>query len=209
MRVSPREQLPTRRGRQTRASTDAAARTVVARKGILATRIADIAGEAGRCTSSFYNYYDSKELMIREWAVWLGDEARQRSIAAAQPGLNDRERSYQATAAHWNTYRDRLAEIISVSQIATVSNDVAECWSEICSVPICLITSLVKEAQRQRFCASGESRLAAIALMSMLNQFCSTQLSGHAGGVDDAACIKTLADTFYRTIYHREDGQHG
>ena len=61
MTVSPREQLPTLRGRQTQAAIDAAARVVIARKGILATTISDIAAEAGKSTASFYNYYDSKE----------------------------------------------------------------------------------------------------------------------------------------------------
>ena len=75
MTVSPREQLPTLRGRQTQAAIDAAARAVIARKGILATTISDIAAEAGKSTASFYNYYDSKEAMVREWAVRFRDEA--------------------------------------------------------------------------------------------------------------------------------------
>src|SRR6202041_2001744 len=41
-------ELPTHRGRQTQAAIDLAARTVIARKGVLATTIADIATEAGR-----------------------------------------------------------------------------------------------------------------------------------------------------------------
>ncbi len=208
MSVSPREPLPTLRGRQTQAAIDAAARAVVARKGILATTIADITDEAGRSTASFYNYYDSKEAMVREWAVRFREEARDRSMAAAQPGLSHRERSYQVAAAHWNTYRNRLAEIISVSQMAMISEDFAEHWNEICSLPIGLITSTVKQAQQQGFCSAGDARLIAVALVSMLNQFCYTQLSGQAshpsGGIDDDACIKTLADIFYRTIYHRE-----
>ena len=73
MTVAPREQLPTLRGRQTQAAIDAAARAVVVRKGILATTISDIAAEAGRSTASFYNYYDSKEAMVREWAVRFRD----------------------------------------------------------------------------------------------------------------------------------------
>ena len=208
MSVNPREQLPTLRGRQTQAAIDAAARAVVARKGILATTIADITGQAGKSTASFYNYYDSKEAMVREWAVRFRDEARARSMSAAQPGLSHRERSYRAAAAHWNTYRNRLAEIISVSQMAMINDDFAEYWDEICSFPIGLITSLVKQAQQQGFCAGSDPRLTAVALVSMLNQFCYTQLSGQAdhssASVDDTACINTLADIFYRTIYHRE-----
>lgn len=208
MSISPREELPTLRGRQTQAAIDTAARSVIARKGILAATVADIASEAGRSTASFYNYYDSKEAMVREWAVRFRDEARTRSLSAARPGLSNRERSYQAAAAHWNTYRNRLAEIIAVSQMAMISDDFAEYWNEICSLPIALITSLVKQAQREGFCPGDNAHLVAVALVSMLNQFCYTQLSGvNAADVDDEACIKTLADIFYRTIYHPENGQ--
>jgi AcrR family transcriptional regulator len=47
--------FPTHRGRRTQAAIDNAARAVIARKGILATTIADIAAEAGRSAASFYN----------------------------------------------------------------------------------------------------------------------------------------------------------
>jgi AcrR family transcriptional regulator len=205
--VSPREQLPTLRGRQTQAAIDAAARTVIARKGILATTISDIAAEAGKSTASFYNYYDSKEAMVREWAVRFRDEARERSRAAAEPGLTNWERSYEAAAAHWNTYRNRLAEMISVSQLAMISDDFAEYWADICSLPIGLITQMVKQAQRHGFCArEDDPHLVAVAMVSMLNQFCYTQLSGGAAAnaVADDACITALANIFYRTIYHKE-----
>ena len=75
--MTARFELPTMRGRQTQAAIDTAARAVVARKGILATTIADIASEAGRSTASFYNYYDSKEAMVRQWAIRFRDEARE------------------------------------------------------------------------------------------------------------------------------------
>jgi AcrR family transcriptional regulator len=207
--VSPREQLPTLRGRQTQAAIDAAARAVIARKGILATTISDIAAEAGKSTASFYNYYDSKEAMVREWAVRFRDEARARSGVAVEPGLTNWERSYEAAAAHWNTYRNRLAEIVSVSQLAMISDDFAEYWADICSLPIGLITQMVKQAQQHGFCAQEDDpHLMAVAMVSMLNQFCYTQLSGAAVGdtVDDDACITALAKFFYRTIYHKEPG---
>ena len=208
MTISPREQLPTLRGRQTQAAIDAAARVVIARKGILATTISDIAAEAGKSTASFYNYYDSKEEMVREWAVRFRDEARDRARAAAKPGLTNRERSYEAAAAHWHTYRHRLAEIISVSQLAMVNDDFAQYWDDICSLPISMISAMVKKAQRQGFCKGDDPRLVAVALVSMLNQFCYTQLSGDSAtnDVDDEACIGTIANIFYRTIYHKETG---
>lgn len=202
MTVTPREELPTIRGRQTRAAIDLAARTVVARKGILATTIADIAAEAGRSTASFYNYYDSKEAMVREWAVRFRDEARDRAAAAAAPELSNRERAHRAALAHWTTYRHRLAEIVAVSQLAMVSDDFARHWAEICELPISLVTAMVQQAQRQGFCPDDDAHLVAVALVSMLNQFCYTQLHGDRGGVvDDEACVATLANIFHRTIY--------
>ncbi|ORB62335.1 TetR/AcrR family transcriptional regulator [Mycolicibacterium tusciae] len=215
MSASSRVQLPTLRGRRTQAAIDAGARSVIARKGILATTISDIAAEAGKSTASFYNYYDSKEAMVREWALRFRDEARERSRAAAEPGLSNWERSYQVAAAHWHTYRHQLAEIVSVSQLAMVNDDFAEYWNDICSLPITLVTHMVKHAQQQGFCVDDDPRLVAVALVSMLNQFCYTQLAGDAGrgggkdphgdgdAVDDEACIITLANIFYRTIYHK------
>ena len=147
--------------------------------------------------------------MVREWAVRFRDEARERSRAAAEPGLTNWERSYKAAAAHWNTYRNRLAEIISVSQLAMISDDFAEYWADICSLPIGLITQMVTQAQRHGLCArEDDPHLVAVAMVSMLNQFCYTQLSGDgaADAVDDDACITTLANIFYRTIYHKEAG---
>ena len=209
MSTVARTPLPTARGRQTQAAIDDAARRVIAHKGILATTVADIAGEAGRSTASFYNYYDSKEAMVREWALRFRDEARERALAATAPGLSNRERSRQAAAAHWHTYRNRLAEIISVSQMAMISPDFAEYWSEICAFPTELIASLVNQVQGQGYCAGSDPQLIAMALVSMFNQFCYTQLSGSRveATVDDDACITTLAEIFYRTIYHRESGE--
>ncbi|MDP9166430.1 MAG: TetR/AcrR family transcriptional regulator [Actinomycetota bacterium] len=203
MTVAPREQLPTLRGRQTQAAIDAAARNVVARKGILATTIADIATEAGRSTASFYNYYDSKEAMVRDWAVRFRDEARERGQAAAEPNLDNQERAHRAVAAHWHTYRHRLAEMIAVSQLAMINDDFARYWSEICELPISMITAMVRQAQREGFSRDDDPHLVAVAMVSMLNQFCYAQLSGgNAATIDDDACIATLANVFYRTIYH-------
>lgn len=202
-----RSELPTRRGRQTQAAIDAAARAVIARKGVLATTIADIAAEAGRSTASFYNYYDSKEAMVREWALRFRDEAGQRAAPAARHGLSNRERVHQAAAAHWTTYRNRLAEMVGVSQLAMVSEDFARYWAEICAIPVAFIAEMVKRAQAEGYCAADDPQLLAVAIVSMLNQFCYVQLAGSpssGAGPDDQACIDTLANIFYRAIYCKE-----
>jgi AcrR family transcriptional regulator len=203
-----RTRLPTNRGRRTRAAIDAAARTVIARKGILATTIADIAAEAGRSTASFYNYYDSKEAMVREWALRFRDEVNQRALPVIRHGLSDRERAQQAAAAHWHTYRNRLAEMISVSQLAMINDDFAQYWVDICAIPTSFITEMVRRAQAQGYCAGDDPQLIAVAIVAMLNQFCYLQLAGTgsspAAAPDDQACINTLANIFYRAIYYKE-----
>lgn len=203
--AQPKQPLPTVRGRQTQAAIDAAARTVIARKGILATTTADIAKEARRSTASFYNYYDSKEAMVRQWALRFRDEANERAKSVLRHGLSNRERTREAAAAHWYTYRHRLAEMISVSQLAMVNDDFAQYWAEMCDVPITFITSMVERAQTQGYCRDDNPHLLAVAIVSMLNQFCYVQLSGRElADVDDEACIQTLANIFYRAIYCKE-----
>ena len=209
MTVSPREQLPTLRGRQTQAAIDAAARTVIARKGFLATTVADIASEAGRSAASFYNYYDSKESMVREWVQRFLADAKANVRAAEKPNMTNRERAYQAAATYWHTYRSRLAEIVSVTQLAMVNDDFAAYWSDLSALPMSLITAMVEQAQRDGYCdADGDPKLMAVALISMLNGFCYYQFSGdgRADAVNEEACIATLSDVFYRTIYHKENG---
>ena len=196
--------FPTHRGRRTQAAIDTAARTVIARKGVLATTIADIAAEAGRSAASFYNYYDSKEAMVRQWALRFRDEANQRALTVTRHGLSRRERAYEAAAAHWHTYRNRLAEMISVSQLAMVNDDFAQYWAEMCAIPISFITETVRRAQAEGYCRDDDPQLIAEAIVAMFNQFCYVQLSGiRSGEPDDQACIQTLANIYYRAIYSR------
>lgn len=200
-RAGPR--FPTHRGRRTQAAIDAAARTVISRKGILATTIADITTEAGRSAASFYNYYDSKEAMVRQWALRFRDEANRRALSVTEHGLSERERAHQAAAAHWHTYRHRLAEMISVSQLAMVSTDFAQHWDEMCSIPISFIADSVRRAQQRGYCRDDDPQLLAEAIVAMFNQFCYIQLT-RRDPPDDQACIRTLANIYYRTIYGEE-----
>ncbi len=208
MTIKPREQLPTVRGRQTQAAIDAAARAVIARKGFLATTVSDIAAEAGRSAASFYNYYDSKESMVREWVQRFLADAKASVRAADKPDLTNRERAHLAAATYWYTYRQKLPEIISVSQLAMVNEDFATYWTDLSALPTALIADMVRRAQQDGYCAGDDPKLTALALVSMLSQFCYYQFSGdgRADAVDDEACITTLANVFYRTIYHKETG---
>jgi AcrR family transcriptional regulator len=199
-RPGPVPAFPTHRGRRTQAAIDMAARTVIARKGILATTIADIAAEAGRSAASFYNYYDSKEAMVRQWALRFRDEITERARSVTEHGLSDRERAYEAAAAQWWTYRNRLAEVISIYQLAMINDDFARYWADICATPIAFISESVRRAQAEGHCPDDDPRLIAEAILAMFYQFCYTQLAG-GGEPDDAACIRTLANIYYRAVH--------
>ena len=201
-RAGPVRAFPTQRGRRTQVAIDVAARTVIARKGILATTIADIAAEAGRSSASFYNYYDSKEAMVREWALRFREEITQRARAVTEHGLSDRERAYEAAPAQWHTYRNRLAEVVSIYQLAMVNDDFAQYWAEICEIPVSFIAEAVRRAQAEGYCRDDDPRLIAEAIVAMFNQFCYLQLAGvRSAEPDDQACIQTLANIYYRAIY--------
>jgi hypothetical protein len=123
-------------------------------------------------------------------------------------GLSNRQRAQQVAAVHWHTYRNRLAEMISVSQLAMINDDFARYWAEICAIPTSFITEMVRRAQAQGYCAGDDPQLIATAIVAMLNQFCYLQLAGSgsspAGAPDDQACIDTLANIFYRAVYYKE-----
>ena len=208
MTVAPREQLPTLRGRQTQAAIDAAARIVIARKGILATTISDIAAEAGRSTASFYNYYDSKEAMVREWAVRFRDEARERARAAAEPGLTTRSaptggrRALEHLPSPTGRDDQRLTARHDQRRLRRVLG------RDLRTADLADHRDGETGSAARASAPDDDPHLVAVAMVSMLNQFCYTQLCGDAAAatVDDEACITTLANVFYRTIYHKEAG---
>jgi AcrR family transcriptional regulator len=142
--------------------------------------------------------------MVREWVQRFLADARAGREAAGRPGMTNFERSYEAAATYLHTYRSKLPEIVSVTQLAMVNDDFASYWTDLCSLPIELIMAMVKRAQRDGYCQGDDPKLVAIALLSMLNGFCYYQFSGdgRADAVDEKACINTLANVFYRAIYH-------
>jgi AcrR family transcriptional regulator len=201
---------PTARGRRTLESIDAAARKVIATKGFLKMTVADIVEVAGKSPASFYNYYDSKEALLRDWARQFQKEARRRADAAFDPKLTPRERVQAGARAQWETYRERLAEMVGVFQLAMINDDFAKFWDELCEEAVAGISEMVAGAQRRGYCPGVDPRLTASAIVSMLNMFCYEHLAnGAASDVDDERCIETLAEIWYRAIYWKPDESSG
>lgn len=200
---------PTVRGRKTLAAIEAAARRIIARKGFLAMTVADIAQEAGRSPASFYNYYDSKEDLLAHWADDFRAEAKARAVVAYKHGVPPRERVMESARAHWMTYRERLAEMVGVFQLAMINEEFAGHWRELCDDAVASITESVRRAQREGYCPGVDPGLTAAAIVAMLNQFCYDRLAGAGedADIDDEAAIRALGEIWYRAIYWRADEQ--
>ena len=188
---------PTVRGRATEAALQEAARRVVARKGFLKMTIADITSEAKRSTASFYNYFDSKEDLLDGWAEDFRREARDRATASYRSGVSHRDLILGSVRAHWETYKQHLAEMVGVFQFAMINEEFAERWRSLRAEAIESIAIGVERAQREGYCPGANARLVASAIVAMLNQFSYTWLAeggeGHRhrlrrGAGDQHAC---------------------
>lgn len=204
----------TYRGRETSAALQRAARGLIVRQGFLATTIADITAEAGRSQASFYNYYNSKEDMLAQWAAELQRDALARNLDMPAEGLGTYEGIVHGTRAHYMTYKDRLAEVIAVQQCATINEDFARIWQDRCNHAIELIAKGIRRAQERGYCTGNDPRMMASAIMSMLDHACYTWLvQAHRDPanipLDDETAIRTLADIWYRAVYHREPDDVG
>jgi len=193
---------PTIRGRETLAAIESAARKVIADKGFLKTTVPDIAREAGRSPASFYNYFDSKEHLLAHWAQEFKAEASRRARPAYASGVSHRERVAQSVRAHWDTYRERLAEMVGVSQLAMVNEEFAGYWRELCDAAVAGIAESIVRAQDEGYCPGLVPRVTASAIVAMLNQFCYDHLAGGARpDIDDDEAVAALTDIWYRAIY--------
>lgn len=205
--MTPEKPRPTRRGRETLEAIHAAARKVIGEKGFLKTTVADIVGEAGKSPASFYNYYDSKDALLEQWAREFQAEARRRfEVAIGGTHPDPYEQITASVRAHWETYRERLAEMVGVFQLAMINDDFARVWDELCGDLVAIIAHDVRRAQRKGYCPGADATLTARAIVSMLNMFSyDTLANGRAADADDERSIVTLADAWYHSVYWKPD----
>lgn len=200
---------PTVRGRDTQARIEQAAREVIARKGFFKTTITDIATAAQRSPASFYHYYDSKEDLLAALAENFRNSARGRAVQALHPGQDLREIIEQSVRAHWESYREHLGVMVGVFQLAMINDDFAHRWRDMCADAIDWVAQTVRMAQRQGYAPDADPELVGSAIVAMLNHFTYVWLveGGDVPGreLDEQAAIKTLTDTWYRTVSWREE----
>lgn len=201
---------PTVRGRDTQARLERAAREVIARKGFFKTTITDITSAAKRSPASFYHYFGSKEELLASLAEDFRAMARSRAVRALHPGQDLREIIQESVRAHWDTYREHLGVMVGVFQLAMIDDAFAQRWRDMCADAIDWVAQTVRMAQRQGYSTDADPELVGSAIVAMLNHFTYVWLvaGGDVAGreLDEEAAIKTLTDTWYRSVSWRDQG---
>lgn len=199
---------PTIRGRDTQARLERAAREVIARKGFFKTTITDITSAAKRSPASFYHYFGSKEELLASLAEDFRAMARSRAVQALHPGQDLRDIIQESVRAHWDTYREHLGVMVGVFQLAMIDDAFAQRWREMCADAIDWVAQTVRMAQRQGYSTDADPELVGSAIVAMLNHFTYVWLvaGGDVAGreLDEEAAIKTLTDTWYRSVSWRD-----
>lgn len=200
---------PTVRGRDTQTRLEQAAREVIARKGFFKTTITDITSAAKRSPASFYHYFGSKEELLASLAEDFRAMARSRAERALHPGQDLREIIQESVRAHWDTYREHLGVMVGVFQLAMIDDAFAQRWRDMCADAIDWVAQTVRMAQRQGYSPDADPELVGSAIVAMLNHFTYVWLvaGGDVAGreLDEAAAIKTLTDTWYRSVTWRDE----
>lgn len=116
--------VPTERGRRTRAALVQAARKVFERDGYLDARVSDIAKAAKVAHGTFYTYFSSKEEVFREVVVGvqadlLAQEGRDAQVDRSDPIA----RIDAANRAYVAAYRKDAAMLGLLEQVCTFNDD--------------------------------------------------------------------------------------
>lgn len=193
------------RGRATSLLIEDAARAVISRKGFLNTTVADITAEAGRSTASFYNYFDSKEQLVRHWANQFKEIAVGRARPGFAAGLSPRERINIFTRAHWDTYRECLAQMIGVFQLAMINDEFAHQWSSDCDLLRDGVCEMVRIAQRDGYCPGLSPENTGVAINAMLMHTAYEHLAGDRSSSltdeEEESIVQSLIAVWYHGIY--------
>ena len=190
---------PGRRARaaETQAALKAAARRVFARQGYLNTKIVDITTEAGRAAGSFYNHFASKEDLLEALAADLFAEGSRRATARGhRHDLADPGELRNHVATTWYVYRDHLPEISALIEAGLVHERLARRVRELRAGRVRIIEEHLVDLRAAGHELPGDPAIVASAMVSLLEQFCTTWLvnGGDRPGrqLDDDEAIDTL-----------------
>jgi AcrR family transcriptional regulator len=194
----------TPRGLRTEAAFEDAARKVFAERGFFNAKITDIAEAAGKSPGSFYNYYESKEMLLEVLADRFSAEVLER-VSHVTPSASPEEVIEEAVRIYVRTYREYLPEVIGVFQLSMVDERFAERWRQNRMRGIHGVLDGIKRARKEGFAKDLNAEILASAIVSTLESFCWVWLATGGDdtltGITEEEAVKTLAAVWYRALY--------
>ena len=198
---------------QTEAALKEAARRMFARRGYLNTKITDITQQARRSPGSFYNHFSSKEELLEALVADMFAEAKQRIAGEGfDHDLSDRTQLRAHLATVWHAYRNHLPEFVALMQASMVNKDFARRWRELRAGKVEIMQEHLDRVRAAGFQLPGDPAIVALALTSMMEQFCYIWFVAHADqgrgtagrAVTDKEVIDTLTSFALRGIIGTE-----
>lgn len=198
-----RAEPPSKRQR-TRDELLDAARRVIARKGLLAATIVDIADEAGRAPATLYTHFASKQELAHELARQFDSDATQPAPSLDRHGTGDyvRDNVHHATAQFWQTFADQLAVAVGAFQLAMVEPGFAAEWADVRRAVTQRFARAIQRLQERGVSAPFDAVPVASAISGML--FHAAIVDHFLGANEDAAdsddVVDTLAEIWFRSV---------
>jgi AcrR family transcriptional regulator len=176
---------------------------VIARKGLLAATIVDIAEEAERAPATLYLYFASKLDLAYVLARQFDSEAAHPATAASElaerSGDQVRENIAVTVGQFWQTFSEQLPVAVGAFQLAMVEPGFAAEWAEIRRAVTQRFTRAIQRLQDRGESPAFDPVPVASAISGML--FHSAIVAQFFGGErDDESMLGALTEIWYRGV---------
>lgn len=191
------------KGQRTEATFIDAARRVFVEKGYLNSKIADIAGAAGKSPGSFYNYWTSKEELLAELVDTFANDVAGRTLRGK--GADPLENIRVAVRVYWESYQEHLPEMVGMFQMSMLDPEFRERWIAVRARGIVEVMRGIEAIERQGVHCDLDNEVLASAIVSLLEGYCYVWLGSGVGDSiprpSDEVAIETLAQIWHRAIF--------
>jgi len=175
------------------------------KNGLQETSVADIARRADIGKSTIYEYYPSKEELVREAGKWLLEQLLEslRLCFSGDASLTDKLCRYldsfsvlRSDAETEDRTMENMLQFMSLVGMDTLKGEMEQFQQESCTI---IASALADAAQRGEIPALGDAAVAAQMVMALLNPVSISQL--RRAGLENAA--KEAVQTVLAGLSHR------
>jgi AcrR family transcriptional regulator len=183
---------PLRKGEQTRLMLLAAARGVFAREGYFKAEITQITRAAGKSSGVFYNYFASKDDLLRHLVAAFREDLRAGGLRKPANAPEDMPR---ILATLWQTYKAHAATFLALTEAAAVDAQFAELLLPMRQAAQEDFAGMIRARQSIGACQGLDPVYTAMALETMITSCLHEWLARGLGGFPDAAQERQAFET--------------